>query len=346
MEDEFDVNAAVDEIGSGLGFDSPSDDGDDVKLEVTLPSSTETTQTTPTSAETTTSQATTTTPSAGGTAAEAGTASPDANAPPKTWRPDAAATWATLPEAAKQEILKREADIFKGIEGYKQDAGIGKALRDTIDPYANFLNSRGIPPMEAVKGLLQTHYSLATASQEQKVAVLTRMAQSYGINLAGLGQTQSNDPPPYVDPAVAALQKELQTLQSQMSDAQRYRQEQVRTGIKSEVDAFAKDPANPHFDEVGNEVAALLQSGQAQTLKEAYDKAIWLNPAVRNKVIAAQRNAETQQQATATATKVAATKQATSANVTTRARSGSTATPTGTIDDTIAATLQKIRSRS
>lgn len=338
MEDEFDVNAAVDEIGSGLGFSSEEGSGD-VELKVELPKAPsvegqgtgEDTSTTPTS----------TAPPESPIAAPATTQS-DLNTPPKTWRPEAASTWAALPEPAKQEILKREADIFKGIEGYRQDATIGKALRNTIDPYVGYLQSRGIPPMEAVRGLMQSHYTLATGTQQQKIELLTSMARSYGVELSAGGALGTAEPPPYIDPAVAGLQKELQAVKSQLSETERYRAEQVRVGIRSEVDTFAQDPAHPHFDEVSNEVAFLLQSGKASTLKDAYEQAIWLNPAVRNKVISAQRQTELQE----TANKVAAARTATSANVRTRARSGSTATPSGTIDDTIAATLANIRSRS
>ena len=40
----------------------------------------------------------------------------DSVAPPKTWRAEAAGMWAQLPPAVQQEVLKREADIFQGIE--------------------------------------------------------------------------------------------------------------------------------------------------------------------------------------------------------------------------------------
>lgn len=338
MEDEFDVNAAVDEIGSGLGF-SPEEDSGDVELKVEPPKPTPADgQGTTEGVSTAPSAPTTTEPSAAATT----TPPSDLNTPPKTWRPEAASTWAALPEPAKQEILKREADIFKGIEGYRQDATIGKALRSTIDPYVGYLQSRGIPPMEAVRGLMQSHYTLATGTQQQKIELLTSMARSYGVEISAGVALGTVEPPPYIDPAVAGLQKELQAVKSQLSETERYRAEQIRVGIRSEVDTFAQDPAHPHFDEVSNEVAFLLQSGKAGTLKDAYEQAIWLNPAVRNKVISAQRQTELQD----SAAKVAAARTATSANVRTRARSGSTATPSGTIDDTIAATLASIRSRS
>ena len=43
-------------------------------------------------------------------------------APPKTWRAEALAKWETLPAEVQREVLKREEDIFKGLESYKADA--------------------------------------------------------------------------------------------------------------------------------------------------------------------------------------------------------------------------------
>ena len=71
----------------------------------------------------------TTDPAAMGTPAakegEAGTSTATGLQAPKTWRPEAAAKFATLPPEVQQEVLKREEDIFKGLEGYKADASIG-----------------------------------------------------------------------------------------------------------------------------------------------------------------------------------------------------------------------------
>lgn len=341
MEDDFDVSAAVESIGSGLGFEPDADDGE-VNLEVTLPEGKK--EENPAPAGTAAAPAEGTANPAEGTPAPATpTAAEDPTAaPPRTWRAEAGAQWANLPPEVRAEIHKREADIFKGIEGYKQDASIGKSIRAAVDPYVGFLRTAGIQPMDAITGLLQTHHTLATGTAEQKQQLFQKMAKSYGIELG-----QSNpDNAPYIDPTVANLQKQLETVQSELAEARNVRIEQTRAGVRSEVDTFAKDPANSYFDEVSNEVATLLQRGLASTLREAYDKAIYLNPAVRAKVIAAQQQTEAQRQATEQAARVAKVKEATAANVKARSRSGSAATPLGTIDDTISATLAAIKGRS
>ena len=60
---------------------------------------------------------------------------PDSVAPPKTWRSEAAGMWAQLPPAVQQEVLKREADIFQGIEQYRDLAQTGRAFQQTLAPF-------------------------------------------------------------------------------------------------------------------------------------------------------------------------------------------------------------------
>ena len=87
---------------------------------------------------------------------------------PKTWRPEAAAKFATLPPEVQQEVLKREEDIFKGLESYKADASIGKALKGVVQPYLQVFQSQGIDPIQQVSGLMRAHVALATGTPEQK----------------------------------------------------------------------------------------------------------------------------------------------------------------------------------
>lgn len=332
MEEDFDVGAAVDEIGSGLGFDAEPEAKDDgVNLEVSLPTESEE----PTPATPAEPAATAPTP--------ATSAEPPADAPPRTWRKEASATWAALPSEAKAEILKREDDIFRGIESYKADATVGQAMRAATAPYESLLQAAGLTPVQAISGLFQTHKVLATGTPEQRLQTLVNMAKSYNVDLSQAAVPAGE--PPYIDPAVAALQNELRGVQSQLQEANQRRMQEVRSGITSEVDTFAKDPANPYFNEVATDVAALLQRGLAGTLKEAYEKAIWLNPVTRAKEAVrttTEANAKVLKDVQETEAKA---RKAMAANVKARAKSGSATTPLESLDTTLEATLAKIKAR-
>lgn len=258
--------------------------------------------------------------------------------PPKTWRPEAAAKFATLPPEVQQEVLKREEDIFKGLESYKADASIGKALKGVVQPYLQMFQSQGIDPMQQVSGLMRAHVALATGTPEQKQQFFQHLAKEYGVDLG----TEA----PYVDPQVAGLQKQLSDLQSRLNGREQHEANEARSKLQAEIDSFASDPAHQYFDEVANDIAGLLRSGAAKDLKDAYDKAIWANPITRAKE-QARLTAEAETKAKAEAAERAKqARKATGANVKSSAKAASGTAPLGSIDDTLNAALAAIKSRA
>ena len=257
---------------------------------------------------------------------------------PKTWRPEAAAKFATLPPEVQQEVLKREEDIFKGLEGYKADASIGKALKGVVQPYMHIFQAQGVDPIQQVSGLMRAHVALATGTPEQKQQFFQHLAKEYDVDLGGEA--------PYVDPQVAGLQKQLSDLQSRLNGREQHEANEARSKLQAEIDSFASDPAHQYFDEVANDIAGLLRSGAAKDLKDAYDKAIWANPITRAKE-QARLTAEAEAKAKAEAAERAKqARMATGANVKSSAKAASGTAPLGSIDDTLNAALANIKSRA
>lgn len=243
-------------------------------------------------------------------------------------------------------MLKREEDFFRGIEQYKGAASIGNALQQALAPYLPVMNQYGINPMQQISGLMQAHFTLATGSKEQKAALYAKIGRDYGIEVA------APTPEGYVDPEVQSLRAEIEALKSNQSQDHARRVQQVRQTIESEVEAFSKDPANIYFEDVIADVTRLMQSGVVSTLKEAYDKAIWTNPTVREKEIARiqadaekRRETERKEAEAKAAAKAEAARKATAANVRTTAKSGSATAPLGSIDDTLNEAYAKLTSQ-
>ncbi len=331
MEDDFDISAAVDDIGSGLGFGEPSDEGsDDVELDVTpLPEGSEAAD--PQAAAGTATPAPASTTPATAAADEA----------PKTWRKEASAVWASLPSEAKAEILKRESDIFQGIESYKVDANFGKSIKSVVAPYEQILRENQMDPAQTIQSLMHAHHTFATGTPQAKTQLFLKMAQDYRIDLSQLGVEA-----PYIDPTVAHLQTQLQAVESRLLAADRAAQNEKLNSLTKQVEAFSSDPKNAYFNEVASELETLLRTDKTLSLEAAYEKAVWLNPVTRAKEIA-RTTAEASAKAAADAkAKVDAARKATAANVTTRAKSGSAAASLGSLDDTLSATLASIKARS
>lgn len=259
---------------------------------------------------------------------------------PTTWTKEAQDHWATIPPRVKQEILKREADMFKGIEGYKAEADFGRTAKAQIEPYVALLRSQNRDPMKTVEGMLNTHYTLSTADQGKKQAIFTHLAKVYGVDTSALGMEAA-----YEDPQVSALRTELNTLKSGLTAQQQAQEASVRQDLERQITAFQADPKNTYFSEVVNDMVALLNGKVATTLQDAYDRAVFMNPVTRAKE---QARITTEAQAKAdkeAAEKAAEAKKAIAANVKSRGEAGRGTAKLGSIDDTMEETLARIKAR-
>lgn len=258
---------------------------------------------------------------------------------PKTWRKEALAAWDTLPQIVKDEVAKREDDMFKGIETYKEKANIGDNFFRTVAPHMAYLQQAGVNPYEEVHGLLEYGRVMRFGTQQEKMGLLSTIAQEYGIDLLDLAE--QTPALPYVDPAIKALQTEINALKSGRQQESSQREVEVRNGVQAQIDAFKADPKHEHFSVLEPEITAFIANGVCKTLEEAYDKALWANPLTRAKE-QTRTAAELKAQSDA---RIEAAKKAKSANLQTNARPGSATAPQGSMDDTIAETLANIRSR-
>ncbi len=328
----FDMGAASDQLGddllAGLGI-SPSEQerhAPDPKP-VPVPS-------TEAAAETDTPDTNTdATPSETEATPPAGDTPPDSTAAPQTWRPEAQQAWASLPEVVRQEIVKREQDMFAGLEQYKVAAAEGAKYTEALAPFQTIFQTYGIDPAQQVAGLMNAHLTLTMGTPEQKQALVQQFVNDYGLSNIQLDT-------PYVDPAVSSLQSELRQVRMQL-DAQRSQiSRETEAKIQDDVAKFAADAKNVHFNTVYADMAQLLQSGVSTTLQDAYDKAVWANPVTRAAEIKRQQDAERQKQADVAA------KARLKTGVTVKSTgSGGTAT-TGTMDDTMAEVLANIQART
>ncbi len=338
LESEAGMASAVEEIGAGLGLDTPADDEPADKPA-------------PTPAP---APAATPAPSSAPAATPAPTSAPatgkfTAEKAPDTWTPAAQAKWATVDPEIRAEIAKRENDMFKGLSDYKYDATVAKQLRQFLAPVQHELQARGVQPEVVLANLANAHVQLSNTAipAEQKLQMATAWLKAYGIDLGKAAAPVADDDGVYVDPQVKSLQGEIETLKSRLNGADTRAAAEVRNQLESQIVAFAKDPANAYFEEVSEDIALLIRgSGGTMPLKEAYDKAIFANPVTRAKEHA-RIQAETAVQAKKDQDeRVAAAKRASGANVKTGGHRGSGTAPEGSMDDTMAATLKDIQSRS
>lgn len=286
-------------------------------------------------------------------AEEAAKAAPAGVTAPKTWKPEAAAMWAQVPPAVQAEIARREEDMFRGLEQYKTAATFGQQVNQVLAPYDQLIRSANIQPLELFKGYMQAEYTLARGTQAEKMHLMQTIARDYKLDLSQLTGNRTEADDVYVDPDVAKLQQRIQELESGQAQVQQREAAQQRLTAQAkqaeaaqQVAAFAADPKNVFFDEVADDIVALLAVNRNMPLAEVYDKAVWANPVTRAK---AQARLDAEKQAAATTeakAKAEAALRAKGANVQVQPKAGAATLPLGTMDDTMAETMREIKNRS
>lgn len=264
-------------------------------------------------------------------------------AAPSTWSKAAAEKWAGVDPAIKAEVLKREQDMFNGLEQYKSRAEIGDRYESVIAEFKPVLEAEQVDPVELFGNFAANHYLLSRGTPEQKLSIATNLMAHYGIDIEAVQQRLSAQP--QVNPEVEALKAEVAALKQGVTTIATREQEAVRTQFQQQVEAFASDPAHPYFTEVSEDIAKLLKAGAATSLEEAYDKAVNANPVTRQKEIdrlTAEATSTAQAQAQNRQDKKA---KLTAVNVNAIPKSANGTVPVGTMDDTLEATLAMINAR-
>lgn len=275
-------------------------------------------------------------------AEETNTEEVQATGAPSTWSKEALADWATIPPRAQQEILKREQDMFRGLEGYKAAAEVGQKYDSVVEPYRGMLAAEQVDPVQLFQSFAANHYLLSKGTPEQKLQIATNLISSYGIDVGALVENLGTIQP--IDPQVQTLQQEIRTLQNQLNGITTGQQQAAHQQMEAHVEAFASDPAHPYFNELIDDIAKFMEAG-ASSLQQAYDQAVYANPVTRQKEIdrlTAEKLSEQQQAQNTRTDKIA---KSTAADVTTMQRQRNGTVPIGSMDDTLAETLAAIAAR-
>lgn len=205
---------------------------------------------------------------------------------PTTWKKDYLPIWDKLTtgqQLTPEEALKlaeysnqRESEYKKGVSAYKAEADNARALREAIEPFVPELQANNISPAAWINNLGRAHLMLAKGTPEQKVQMFNKLAQDYGITL-----NNGEIAPMQTDPYQQQLMQQLQMMNQEVSTIKsRYEQEEQQR-LMNEINRVASDVEKfPHFEELREQMALLLEKGLASDLETAYAKAVRLNDEV------------------------------------------------------------------
>jgi len=178
----------------------------------------------------------------------------------------------------------RENEFKKGVSTYKAEADNAKSLMEAISPFIPDLQKQNIHPAAWINNLGRAHMTLTNAPYEERVKLFHRLAADYGIQLNPEQGQYPQQQQQAADPYTQQLLQQLQYVNQEVSTIKgRYEQEE-NNRLMSEISQVAQDVKNyPHFEEVREQMAQLLERGLATDLKTAYTKAVRLEDSVWEK---------------------------------------------------------------
>jgi len=153
-----------------------------------------------------------------------------------------------------------------------------------LDEFAGvqtLLAAQSILERNPVDGILQIARSYGYSPQQ----LVQHVGQMIGQPAPqGAPYAQAQEAPDFnaaLSQHLAPVLQRFQTLEQQWTQQTQSAEAAQLASAQAEIADFASKPENRYFENVKNEVAAFLQTGQAQTLSEAYDRAVWANPEIR-----------------------------------------------------------------
>ena len=207
--------------------------------------------------------------------------------PPASWRKDFHDVWQKADPKMQEYAWQREEQMRAGVEPLLAKAQFADTMQEAIEPYLPTIQGMGLTPEKAVSALMQADYTLRTAPPQQKMQLFAQLAQSYGINLGAMGANPQAAPQNSVDPLVWQLQNELNNVRGEVMGWKQQQEMQQNQQLLGEINQFSLKA--DHFDEARPTMIQLLQSGMAETLEDAYEKAIRLNPDLFDQINKAQQ---------------------------------------------------------
>ena len=164
------------------------------------------------------------------------------------------------------------------------------------------LQQNGLSPVEAIEQWAGMHRRAYHPDPRERVNLLVEIAQNIGLNPAAIFATSQQETPPGLSPedmrdpaikyfadTIGRQSSEVQQLRNsfqQMVNAQQQQAaEQALKVHRWGIDTFAEakdergNPLHPDFDRVLPQVIELFKANPARDLKEAYETALWMNPA-------------------------------------------------------------------
>lgn len=195
--------------------------------------------------------------------------------PPQSWKKDYHEIWKAADPKLREYAYQREEQMRAGIEPLIPKAKFADEVNKVLEPYMGTLRGLGVSPPQAIEALIRTDHALRNSSPDERRQLFFRLASQYGVNLNPV-EGEAPQQMQQLPPEVFNLKNELTNLRGEVLSWKEQQERNANEQLQSEINKFSLK--HEHFEDVREDMAMLLQSGRADTMEDAYDKAIRLNP--------------------------------------------------------------------
>lgn len=225
---------------------------------------------------------------------------------PISWTAEQKAKWASLPPDTQAYIAQRDKESHDAITRAGQQIKAFEPIGKVIEQFSHVFQKNGLQPHDGIARMMAVNEMLEANPE----TAIREIAKAYGVNLQGTTDEQNATPE---SPRIAELEARLARQEAHLTAQLREKQEADNAALAREIADFAKD--KPHFESVRKVMAGLMNSGAAETMQEAYDRAIYADPTIRQSLqVESQQKAEEQRKAEE-AKRISAAKKAAGVNV-------------------------------
>lgn len=241
------------------------------------------------------------------TAGDEGDDGPDeATAPmPRSWSKEDAKAWKTMPKAARDVVLRREeqmAQVITRAGNVVKTLKANEGVIQGVEPYRDYLKAReqhtGVPEGKMVNDLLRFAYRFDTAkSNDDKLDIINEIVGAFQVDLSPWIGREANEtlrPQSVEDPRVGQLMQQVHDLTSRLQQQDQRALEASNNEIRTAIDKLERNTRDfPYYrhvkERMSQEIEMMSEEEAARPLevlfKDAYERAIWAVPKVRNHLL-------------------------------------------------------------
>ena len=209
----------------------------------------------------------------GGAAPEPEAEPPAWHRPPQSWKKEKHGLWDTAAPELREYAFQREEEMRNGVLPLQEKARFADSMQAAVEPYLPTIRGLGVDAPTAVRALLEADRMLRSSAPQERLAYLRQLAHNYGIDLSGASETPENNP--QVDARYSDLANQVNQIRGQWQAERDAAAAAEDRALQEDISKFSS--THEHFETLKPEMIRLLNGGSADSIEEAYKKAMRLD---------------------------------------------------------------------